>query len=317
MTHYPYLIVGDIHATPNNLDEVRSLFTLIEKTCKEHQTKTVILLGDQTDSHQIQNLSIMHMYKELFLQYRDLDFIVLVGNHDRAVNGNKLYHSMFPYKLYSNVCVVDEFMSMHGFDFISYCRDEQEFLNLTKNRVNDILICHQEFNGCQYENGFFSKNGFDLNKVPYEQIISGHIHKAQKWDKIWYPGAPRWMTRSDANEGKAIYLWDGQKSKHIATGEFCRPIISLNITEKSELPELGPAKYILNVTGNRKFIQKIYDKYAGKAEIKTNVVDAKHVKVKESLGINKALEKFVLNDYVPQYGIDKEVLLKEVFGRLL
>ncbi len=316
--NFPYLIVGDIHATPSNLDEVRSLFTLIDKTCQENGTKTIILLGDQTDSHQIQNLAVMHMYKELFNQYRDLNFIILVGNHDRAVNGNKNYHSMFPYKSYSNVCVVDEFMSFSGFDVISYCRDEQEFLNLTKNKVNDILICHQEFNGCQYENGFYSKNGFDLSKVPYEQVISGHIHLAQKWDKIWYPGAPRWMTRSDANEDKYIFLWDGKSSKHISTGGFCRQIFQLNIKEGDAMPILDQnAKYILNVSGNRKFIQKIYEKYVGKAEIKTNVIDSKNVKVKESLGINKALEKFVLNDYVPQFGIDKEVLLKEVFGRLL
>lgn len=313
------IIVGDIHATPNNLDEVRSLFKLIAKTSFDHGTNHVILLGDQSDSHQLQHLSVLHCYEELFKEYGHLSFLLLVGNHDRAVNGNKLHHSMFPYKTLPNVKVVDDFATFEGFDVISYCRTEEEFTSLTLKSKNGILICHQEFDGCQFENGFYSKNGFNIKKLPYQTVISGHIHKTQSWDKIIYPGAPRWMTRSDANEEKNIWVWDGEKELlPVSTKGYCKPIYELSIKEGDELPVLEEhAKYVLDIQGNRKFIKKIFDKYSGKAEIKTTLIENKGTKVKESMGVNLALQDFLKNQYTSQYGISKEVLAKEIFKRLL
>jgi DNA repair exonuclease SbcCD nuclease subunit len=315
-----YLIVGDTHATPHNLEEIKALFKFINEKAIENNLDTIILLGDLFDTHQIVNLSVLHTYYDIFKKYHKLDFISLVGNHDRSVHGwNRKEHALLPYKDIDNVMIVDDFYDEGNFNLISYCRTEEEFLKFCKKKTSDTLICHQTFDGARYENGFYAKDGFDLKKVPYKNIISGHIHMEHKFDNVFYTGAPRWINRSDANVEKKIWIWDGKQDfQAIETNSVCQPIYSLDLDESSEAPTLkSGAKYILNITGNKKYIHKMYDKYLGKAEIKTNLIDSKNVSVKESMGINKALEKFINEQYISQYGIPKDLLLKEIFTRLL
>ena len=42
-----------------------------------------------------------------------------------------------------------------------------------------VLVCHSEFSGSQFENGFYSPHGFNPDEIPFDTIISGHIHKEQ------------------------------------------------------------------------------------------------------------------------------------------
>ena len=111
-----------------------------------------------------------------------------------------------------------------GEDFLSLCSEYPE---------DATVVCHQTFNGGQYDNGFYAKDGIDPNLVPQPMILSGHIHAPQSFGKVWYVGAPRWRTASDANVERAIWVVEHDDLGNIVsktpvrTGETCRRIWEL------------------------------------------------------------------------------------------
>lgn len=318
---FKYIIMGDPHSTSNKLEEIDKLFDFTVNEAKNQGINNIIILGDLFDTHQIVHLSVMHNYVKLFNKYQDLQWICLVGNHDIPLHGNRLQHALHPFKALSNVKVMDcttGLDAFDGIDYVPYC-SEEEFFKLVSNPSSDILICHQTFIGAQYENSFYAKDGLDLSKVPYKQVISGHIHTSQSVGKCFYPGAPRWFKTSDANQDKSIWLWDGlDEFKPISTESVCQSIIKLTLNENDPEPVLTQInkRYILEITGTSRFINKMTKKYGGLAEIKSSLHNDKNYVVKESSGIDQALNDFILKQYKSQFGIDNQKLLEEIQSRL-
>ncbi len=307
-----WIVIGDVHSTPHSIVEAEALLNWCADLARLHKAKGCLLLGDLFDTHQNIHLSVMYSYMSIFQKNSDLEWIMIPGNHDHSVHGNRLEHALLPFKAIPNVKVFDcpegVVESYAGMDFAVFCRTEEEFLAICAGKKNDILICHQEFTGADYGNGFYSPHGTDVKKVPYGTIISGHIHADQWVGNCYYPGAPRWFTVSDANKGKYVNLLkDGKFIKQFSTDAVCTPIYKLQLDATSELPVLKEnARYILEVKGTPTFLNKINHKYAGKAEIR-GVVDAdKSATVKESVGIEESLEKFILQEYKLKYLNDKQ-----------
>lgn len=314
-----YLIVGDVHATPNSIIECEKLFNFVVQTAKQHKVERVIFMGDLLDTHAILHSTVINFYHKNFFSNNDLRFICLVGNHDHPLR-NRREHGLVAFKGLENVHVIDQLEHYPDFDAIPYT-DNDEFFEIIKNRKHDVLLCHHEFLGSHYENGFYSSHGIPLNNIPYKQIVSGHIHKIQEFGSVKYVGAPRWIHASDANQDRGIWLWDGAQSyQFIDTSEVVGKIIQIKLNENMDLPEINPNLYkqiIVKVTGKPHFIEKVTEKYLGKAEIIPNITQDTDSAVSESLGVNEALKKFILNNYKIQYSeLDNEALYKKVIVRL-
>lgn len=307
-----FILIGDCHSTASSKDEVEKLLIWAYNYAKEYFTDGIILLGDLFDTHQHVNLDVTYSYLKIFRQCNDIEWILIPGNHDHSVHGSRLEHALLPFNVLNNVKIFDapdnKVQSYKGIDFAPFTRTEEEFLQLCEARQNELLICHQEFKGAEYESGFYAPHGTDLSKVPYKQIISGHIHKIQQIGPCFYLGSPRWLKTSDANQPKMIYLLDNNRiTKQFDTRVICKPIYKFEITEQSTLPEINDnARYIIEVTGTATFLDKMNTKYSGTAEVRGILSYKNDIVVKESTGIDMALQNFVLNEYDMQYLSDKE-----------
>jgi DNA repair exonuclease SbcCD nuclease subunit len=316
---FKHLLVGDIHATPASLDECKRLFEFIAETCYSNNVKSVILMGDLLDTHAILHSTVINFYYKQFNDYSNLNFICLVGNHDHPLR-NRHEHGLIAFKNLKNVTVVDDFRSFEDFDAMPYT-DNDEFIQTLSKKTKNILLCHHEFLGSTYENGFYSSHGISLDGNPYNQIISGHIHKIQEFGAVKYVGAPRWLHASDANQDRGIWLWDGKSEfKFLDSANVVGKIVEIKINENTDLPQFNPNLYkqvILKVSGRPKFIQEISEKYLGKAEVLANITQDAESTVSEALGVNEALKKFILKQYKIQFSdLTNEALLKEVVDRL-
>jgi len=306
------ILIGDCHSTASSKDEVEKLLLWAYDYAKKYECEDIIMVGDLFDTHQHVNLDVTYSYLKIFGQCKDVKWVMIPGNHDHSVHGSRLEHALVPFKVLPNVLILDAphnlVQNYKGIDFAPFCRTEEEFLQLCQGKQSELLICHQEFKGAEYENGFFAPHGTDLDKVPYTKILSGHIHKPSQVGPCYYVGAPRWLKTSDANQPRFIYLLDGhQLIKQFDTRVVCRPIYKFDIMEGSELPVIEPnARYIIEARGTATFLDKINTKYSGKAEVRGVLEYQKDISIKESVGINKALENFVLNEYKLQYVQDKE-----------
>jgi hypothetical protein len=107
--------------------------------------------------------------------------------------------------VHTNIMVVDEpRVVLPGILFVPYVHDPAEFVQICQQYPEaKTVVCHQTFAGSYFENGFLTPDGVEPNLLPQEQVISGHVHSPQRIGKVWYPGAPRWRTVSDANTERA------------------------------------------------------------------------------------------------------------------
>ena len=315
---YKYLIIGDPHNVPSEKLEVESLIHYACEVARENSVQTIIITGDLHDTHSLVNLEVVWSYYDAFNDNPDIKFVIYPGNHDIVLR-DRTKHTLLPYKALTNVRVVESLAHFEDFDIIPYC-SEKELLEMVQNAKSSTLLCHHTFQGAKYENGFYDPEGIDLSKMPYEKIISGHIHLSQTVGQCFYVGAPRWMSISDANENKSVWLWDGQADfKAIDTSSVCKKMIRLSVDEKTNLEDIvikSNTSLILDIVGTPLFVESMSEKFKGKARVIPNIVSNKDFVVKESVGIENALKHYVLNDYSPEFGVEKSALLLEIQNRM-
>jgi DNA repair exonuclease SbcCD nuclease subunit len=340
MSQCRVLVVGDPHVVPEELDDCSNLIGLILKVCRSEEIHEIWWMGDQHHTHSILRLEVLHWWRNAFkaLKNEGINSICLIGNHDQAFPGSPI-HSMLAYEGLPGVKFIDKPTEYRGVLFVPYIHDQAEFLGAV-NRFSHVvendredtkvivgpktLVCHQTFDGSTYENGFPATDGFDPNLVSQELIISGHIHTGQEYGKVWYVGAPRWRSLSDANVERAIWVLDfdnGQLTnrKPYSTGDVCRQIRHVEDTASKpiQLP-LDPAhQWRIDIKGSPDWCrQRKTQLQAAGARIRTFPTQVSLAgKVRESEGVENAFKSY-LKVFQSKYGTSTDVLATMAKERL-
>lgn len=333
MPNFPrYLIVGDYHAETSDLEDCKRLADLIVETAKAQQA-IVVFTGDQYHTHAIIHAEVQLFWFELYtrLQNEAHGSISLIGNHDKPGSASSKASAMLAHT--TQTIVVREPTVLNGILFLPYYDDKEAFITDCKRFPGvHTLICHQTFDGSTYDNGFYAKDGVDPNLIPQKLVISGHIHTPQEFGKVWYVGAPRWRTLSDADVDRAIWLvvFDGNghviQKHHFDTGTVCRKIRTFVDNEENWTDSDGEVwappflntkkdEWNVDIYGSAKYIETRVGIYKTLGcRIRTFRTDIEQADVKESDGFNVAYEKF-MNEYKARYGTPKEALREMVKKR--
>ena len=255
------LLIGDLHVTNDNIEESKSLFDLFYDTALKYKPDFIVEEGDLLDGFGYPSVIAQNLIVEEFQHLAKIcPVISLVGNHSFSPSA-PTKHSLLPLKFLDNVKVIDSPQSHFGMDFMPFRRSKEQFIKEVNSLPNNILFCHQEFDGCEYENGWFSKDGVKPEEIKHIKVISGHIHKSGNIGQVWYTGSPRWLTKSDANQEKFIYLWDSEEDTHIkiSTWPSAQKVKLYELTENDEIPSLDEmnTKYFVTLKGNFEFCQNL------------------------------------------------------------
>lgn len=320
-----YLIVGDYHAEPSDLEDCRRLANFIVETAKE-QKAIVIFTGDQYHTHAIIHAEVQLFWFELYsrLQNEAFGSISLIGNHDKPGSASSKASAMLAHTSQTDV-IREPVPATNNVLFLPYYDDKEAFIADCKKYPSiHTLICHQTFDGSTYDNGFYAKDGIDPNLIPQKLVISGHIHTPQEFGKVWYVGAPRWRTLSDANTDRHIWLvvFDGGgrivEKRAFDTGEVCRKIHTFEIHEgkEAEIPVINSKdEWNVDIYGSAGYIETKVGSYKDLGcRIRTFRTDVEQADVKESDGFEVAYEKF-MSEYKPRFGTENETLRKMVKDR--
>jgi DNA repair exonuclease SbcCD nuclease subunit len=304
-----YLLVGDPHVTPRELEDCQKLADLIVEQATIKKVEGVIFLGDLYHANSIVHTPAIEFWNTLFerLYYLKLNIISLVGNHDQFSPTIRHPHALIIHRGKSeirHVIVVDETMGMGIFGCMPYYSDPDEFLKqalLLKERNPDIstLICHQTFNGAKFNEGFYAKDSVDPSKVPFN-IISGHIHSEHTFGNVWYPGSPRWRTLNDANQNKYIYVVDFKTKSwtlesSISTAGICKKIVCYKDTAEEPLQVAEEnADVRVDVYGTPDYIKtRVLElKARFNAKCRTFTTKTKTQKISEQDGISESFYKY-------------------------
>ncbi len=348
------LLVGDVHAVPEELAECERLADFIFETVEREKPKHVVFLGDQYNNHASVHVRVQEFWLRFFRRLTRGEnharqwlgergggsylphVIAIKGNHDIDPTHGVTAHALMAHE--DQVTVIDKPQVINGILFLPYTYDAEEFYGWVNGTepwrqeppLKDArgVICHQSFNGAMYENGFYSEDGFDLGRVPQPWVISGHIHRGQYVNgvKLWYPGAPRWRSISDANTDRGIFLVDYDHGTFDApyaitrfdTGPHCRQMFRHTVTPAS--PEVPPVDSkdlcIVDVHGPADFCREQEMKLrAAGARPRLHIENTTAIFIRESEGIGKSFAKF-LDAFAPKFGTDKAVLARLAQERL-
>jgi DNA repair exonuclease SbcCD nuclease subunit len=232
---------------------------------------------------------------------------------------NSDLHALTVFKRIQNgrLKIIDKPTVIGAFGYTPYIHKEDRFREACRDLLQQgakVLVCHAEFSGSQYDNGFYSPHGFNPDEIPFQTIISGHIHKEQiiAAGKVDYPGTPKWDTASDANEQKAVWLYEHDTNGkvlnryRISTAEYCTPIVTFTWIEGQEQPVIPEgSRATVELIGSSDWISKQKAILKGKVSIKSKTTDQKR---KSQRKAGNSLENYLLNMYDTK--MDRTVLIQ-------
>jgi DNA repair exonuclease SbcCD nuclease subunit len=324
------LVIGDVHAVPQELPDCEALVGLIVDSVKKHKCETVLFLGDSFHTHDILNSRVIDFWLKTFKRIcsSGANIITICGNHDQLTPTIRSPHALEAFK---NSCiVVDSPIQHNDCCFMPYYWNPEEFVEEAvklKDQNPDVetLFCHQTFMGADGGLGYLSKDSVEPSAVPFKRVLSGHIHTPMKLGKVWYIGAPRWRTLSDADiETRNLYVLEqGKTPLAISTNTHCVKIYKFEDSEDQSLnikltqDELTRSDIRITINGSSAYISKRMLELKAQYNAKCRGVPIRNklAKASESEGIQNAFIRFGSN-FNPPNGTDREFLLKETYGRM-
>lgn len=310
------------------MDESDALLSFVAQTALSNNVDSIVILGDLMHTFGIVRTEVIYFWKEWLSTLSDICKVnVLVGNHDMKNQGNDedSEHALDIFNLLKkkNLSIIDLPKIDGPFGFVPYIHDKNKFVEAA-NRLTDsgakVIICHADFDGAQYENGFYAPNGIKQEDLKTELVISGHIHKRSRFGKIIYPGTARWLTSSDANEEKGLWLVEHDdingailNEQFIDTSGVCSPILKYEVKEGENYPEFPEGSRVsIHLVGSSEWILKEKQVLKGKASVSCKITDKQVLKTRNS---GKNVSDFLDNFYKPSQGISKESIkdfMKEI-----
>lgn len=312
-----FLYLGDPHVQVNNIEESEKLMQFVLDTANHSKINTLIILGDLMHTHSVLRTQVLDFWSRWIsiLDKQEFNTFILVGNHDALSNSDMSLHSLKVFKQMNlkSVTIIDKpTKDINGFGYLPYIHKAEDFIAEANKLTDSLLICHGEFSGSQYENGYYSPHGVNPDELKAKLVISGHVHKRQRFGKVIHPGTARWLTNSEANHEKGLWLVDHSPDGTIEREEFidsssvCTPLISVTWNEGEDMPQLPEnAKVFLELIGSQIWVTKQKSLLKGKVAISSKVTDREFVKIRKS-GSN--LVDFINNIYETK--VDKEKLIE-------
>jgi DNA repair exonuclease SbcCD nuclease subunit len=332
-----FLLVGDYHVVQPELDDCLALKKLVLSTI-DNDTKIdgVIFTGDLFHSHNLLNTAVLEFWSTFFddLVKKVGKIIAICGNHDMYSPTIMHPHALIAFKgkyepmlkiidkptyLFDNVVAFPYYSD--PVKFLEDCHSLKE-----QHPTATTIICHQTFDGAEYTEGFYVKDAANPVSVPFDNIISGHIHSGTKFGKVWYPGSPRWKTLSDANVNKFIYVVDFAEDgsykvfNEISTSPACKKIVKFIDKEGEEtiITDISSNSDVrVDIYGSSDYISKKMIEYKSKfnAKCRTFPNKVKTTRVSEADGIDSSFSRFS-SSFKPPKGTDLNLLVETAGDRL-
>lgn len=323
------LYVGDPHFKYSQKDELTRLMHFVRDTANTNEVDEIVLLGDLNDTHGVlrtENLYFWEKWLKLLSENKKL--FALTGNHDKKNQGDDtdFESSLAIFNLIDspNLFIVQSPVVFGNFAYMPYIHDKKRFVEQANELASQgakVLVCHGEFDGAAYDNGFFIPNGIKQEHLNFDLIISGHIHTGSTFGKVWYPGTARWMTASDANKKKGIWIShftdEGNmfKEEFIDTSHICTPIYAYQYKEGDVEPIIPEgSRASVELVGSSEWILKQKVKFKNKASVSCKITDKVKTfnrKIGNNLEhfannifeISKTLNKVKVIDFMKENGI--------------
>jgi len=188
--------------------------------CYDNNIKTVIMAGDMFHNKSIIHTLALNIATGLFNSFKNIDFLLIDGNHDLSGKGTSAVSSLMVFSKYPNVFWVGNVMKIDNLFFVPYSSDMKQ--HIIENTA-DILISHFGLNEAVLNSGISIRTDIKINdlKNKYKTVFLGHYHKPQEIIQpdisVYYTGSPIQLNWGEKNETKRFLVYDHGEISSIET----------------------------------------------------------------------------------------------------
>ena len=214
-----FAIIGDLHFGmkedyPKFVDYQWDIFNESIETIYASGIKTVILLGDITDNRRYITYPTLKRLSSGLI-YPDINYIIIVGNHDCFYkNTNKLNSIRELFGNFNNVKIIDcepETILIDNNEclFVPFITNDNYDMCLSaiKNSSSDYCFGHFDLNGAIMSKGITSESPLNVdNFVHFTKVFSGHFHTPQTIKNFIYVGSLFQLTWNDYDDIKSFMI---------------------------------------------------------------------------------------------------------------
>lgn len=215
----------DIHLGRKNSSEIHNedCFNFIKwfvTKCKENKVDHVVFLGDwfeHRDSISGKTLDWSHKCIKYLQDELDVPVFFIIGNHDLVYRNTRNAFNTQIFEPFKNLIIIDDNLSCNIANkqvlFCPYLFDN-EYADQIKNiNSHEVVFGHFEFKGFVVtgETKVLDHGPEHSDFKKPKRIFSGHFHKRQNKNNVYYLGNTFPMDYSDANDtarGMSIYEYE-------------------------------------------------------------------------------------------------------------
>jgi DNA repair exonuclease SbcCD nuclease subunit len=225
------LFIGDPHFKISNIEEVDIFIDKIINIVKENPVDFCLIAGDILHTHE--RLNSMVLNKAVYFVENIASLVktyILVGNHDMYNNKQFLTtgHWMNCMKHLNNAIIVDKVVvaSLRNIKIVFVPYVQPGMFETALDTLNDdwktasCIFAHQEFYGCKM-GSIVSEEG-DKWMLDYPEVVSGHIHDAQRPQaNIYYPGSSMQQSYDNTKNAVSLLTIRSDRPLHIQEIDLC------------------------------------------------------------------------------------------------
>jgi len=323
-----FIATSDLHGNLKNLEPFKIVVRRALTEARKHQCPFFIG-GDLNDTKAILRAEFVQFLIESFLEYSDVQIIVLVGNHDLVNHHSNIEHSLEFLKNLPNVKVIDTsqevFSGWYAIPYHHRNEDILEQLQIAKDKGYRKILFHQGIMGAKQSEYILDKSSISLEDLKgFDKVLTGHYHSYQTLGNAVYLGSPFSVSFAEANQDKFIWLVEDNedfKMTPIRPGARSHIQIVWNEGQENVIPQInkddilkivarGTKEFCLSI--NKEDIKKQYN--IENLQIVTEIAQTRKKRVDAS-SIHKPIE--VIDGYLESAETSlNKIELKEYLGKV-
>lgn len=183
---------------------------------------------------------------------RNIEFDILVGNHDLSSNTNTLStHKLKAFSEWSNINVYDTPTISDNHVYMPYCSNDEtaeSFLNNIPDKQNKIVFSHLELNNVNLGADIYSKKGVNIELLQqFKMTLQGHYHSLQTIAKnIIVSGSTQCLSFKDRGSARNnIIIYDTETNKYKRESFNCPQWLTFTDDNIDELLSIDDNNYVL------------------------------------------------------------------------
>ena len=187
------ILTADLHLTDSSEDAYRwVIFKELRRIAAETHDTEIVILGDLTDRKDRHSSELVNrLIQELSALADKNDITILMGNHDRPINGRPFWQFLDRINSRSLRFVTKPLDRAGGSElYLPYAANPAEEWAQVKLSGRKVIFIHQTVTGAIGNNGHELENKKMVSFPRGVRVYAGDIHVPQKVGPVTYVGAP-------------------------------------------------------------------------------------------------------------------------------